>query len=403
MPYYRFIAIDDKGETHRGYREAASEAVLGTLLRREGHWLAEARESRVNPRASSRRFHVRRVPQRVLEQFFLSLSLQLNAGVDVVAALTFGLQSDAPASFRAIHANVLQRVKSGVPLSEAMALHPGTFSTVVINLVRAGEACGRLGEVCDEIRHLFEWHSRLLGDVKQALIYPITLLLAAISFFFVVFTFFIPRFSLVLRELGVPLPWLTRVMIQASDLLQDHFILAGLALILPPVTIALGCRASQRFALGFDGLKLRLPFVGPILWQTCLCRLTHNLATLYQSGISLLEALRLCEPLVGNRLLQASLKSVQEGVAAGRSLHETLSQSALFPPMVVQMTALGETTGTLDQSLKNVARYYDIMVPRAVKQLFVVFEPVMILGLLLIVGTIVLSVFLPIASTLSLR
>ena len=403
MPHYRFTAIDDRGGRHSGYREAANESALSTLLRREGHWLAEARESRSPFRTPSFRFRFRRVPQRVLEQFFFSLSLQLSAGVDLVAALTFGLQSDAPASFRTVHANILQRVKAGVPLSEAMALHPRAFSVVVINLVRAGEACGRLGEVCDEIRHLFEWQSRLLGDVKQALIYPITLLLATISFFFVVFTFFIPRFSLVLRELGTPLPWLTRVMIQVSDTLKHHFILAGLALILPPLAVAVGCRISARFAQGFDGLKLRLPFVGPILWQTCLCRLTHNLATLYQSGISLLEALRLCEPLVGNRLLRASLKTVQEGIAAGRTLHETLSQSALFPPMVVQMTALGETTGTLDQSLKNVARYYDLMVPRAVKQLFLMFEPLMIFGLLLVVGTIVLSMFLPIAASFDLR
>ncbi len=403
MPHYRFISIDDDGRTVRGQREAVSEAALGTLLRREGKWLAVVRESLGFKAGSARGVRGRRVSQRVLEQFFLSLSLQLKAGVSVVTALTFGLDSTAGAGFRAVHADVLDRVKSGTPLSEAMAVHPRTFSVVVTNLVKAGEASGRLGEVCEEIRHHFEWSDRLLGDVKQALIYPIALLIAAISFFFVVFTFFIPRFTGVLKELGVPLPWLTRVMIGVSDFVVAHYVAVILAVILPPVLGFVGVRKWPAFADWIDGLKLRIPFIGPILWQASLCRLLHNLAALYRAGIPLLEALRLCQPLVGNRRIQQGIMTVHRGVSAGRPLHVTMSQTSLFPPMVIQMTALGESTGTLDQSLQSVANYYDVIVPRAVKALFTLFEPVMIVGLLLVVGTIVLSVFLPIASALDAK
>lgn len=403
MPTYRFTAIDEEGQTCRGQREAASQTALGALLRREGQWLAEARESTGGNDPPVRRVRGRRVPQRVLEQFFLSLSLQLKAGVNVVTALTFGVDKDTTAGFREVHADVLDRVKSGTPLSEALAAHPRTFSVLVINLVKAGEASGRLGEVCDEVRRHFEWSDRLLGDVKQALIYPITLCFAAASFFFVVFTFFIPRFSGVLRELGVPLPLLTRVMIRVSDFVMQHYFLVGLTLVGPPLLGWLGIRTSAAFAQWVDGVKLRLPLVGPILWQTSLCRLVQNLATLYGAGIPLLDALKLCRPLVGNRRIQEGLAVVHDGVAAGRPLHDTMSRSSLFPPMVVQMTALGESTGTLDQSLQSVANYYNVTVPRAVKKVFTVFEPLMIVALLVVVGTIVLSVFLPIASALDAK
>lgn len=400
MPHYRFIAVDDQGRKHRGQREAANESVLGTLLRQEGQWLADARVARGANEGSPRRKRGRRASQRVLEQFFLSLSLQLKAGVNVVAALTFCLEPGAPESFRAVHADLLERVKAGTSLSEAMAFHPRTFSVVVINLLKAGEASGRLGEVCDEIRRHFDWSERLTGDVKQALIYPTALLIAAVSFFVVVFTFFIPRFTGVLRELGVPVPGLTRAMIRISEFVLQHYGLVALGMVGPPLAVVLGIRHFPVFADWVDGIKLRIPLLGRILWQTSLCRIVHNLATLYRAGIPLLEALRLCQPLVANRLIQQSIQRVQEGVASGRSLHESMAQNALFPPMVVQMAALGETTGTLDEALYSVANYYDVIVPRTIKKLFTLFEPVIIISLLVVVGTIVLSVFLPIASAL---
>jgi type IV pilus assembly protein PilC len=400
MPHYRFIAVDEQGRKLRGQRDAASEAVLGTLLRQEGQWLAEATVDRSAAEGPPRRKRGRRASQRVLEQFFLSLSLQLKAGVNVVAALTFCLEPGSPESFRAVHADILERVKAGTSLSEAMAFHPRTFSVVVVNLLKAGEASGRLGEVCDEIRRHFDWSDRLTGDVKQALIYPIALLIAAASFFVVVFTFFIPRFTGVLKELGVPLPALTRAMIHISEFVLHHYGLVTLALLGPPAIVAVCIRYLPAFADWVDGFKLRLPLVGRILWQTALCRIVHNLATLYRAGIPLLEALKLCQPLVANRLIQQSIRKVQEGVASGRTLHDSMAQSTLFPPMVVQMAALGETTGTLDEALYSVANYYDVIVPRTIKKLFTLFEPVIILTLLVVVGTIVLSVFLPMASAL---
>ncbi|MHB1308857.1 MAG: type II secretion system F family protein [Limisphaerales bacterium] len=405
MPTYRFTAVDEQGRSLRGELEAASERALEGILRKQGRWLAAAQETRVRTRSRlvPRRRGNARVPRQVLVQFFLSVGLQLRAGVNLFTALSFGLERGAHAGFAGVHAELLEQVKAGAPLSEAMAAHPRTFSTLAMNLVRAGEASGRLAESCEEIRKQYEWSERLAGDVRQALLYPAIVMVAISCFFVVVFTFFIPRFSVVLKELGVPLPLLTRAMIGLSDFLKVYFAPIGLLVFGGVIAIVLGMRLSPAFARWLDHVKLRLPVFGPILWQICLSRLVQNLATLYRAGIPLLVALGLCRRLVGNRVVEQGVATVQEGVRAGRPLHETMAQSTVFPPLVVQMTALGESTGSLAESLQNAADYYNVIVPRAVKKLFSLLEPVMIVTLLLLVGVVALSVLLPIASALEAR
>lgn len=402
MPRYRYIAIDDEGRTRKGFREASDESTLGTVLRREGQWLAEARESRrvelTGPSAGRPRS--RRIPMRILEPFFFSLGLQLEAGVNLATALGFGLEAGASRAFRQVHADLLDRVRAGTPLSDAMAAHPATFSKLVVHLVRAGEASGRLGEVCGEIRQHFERSEKLAAEVRQALVYPSALVVAACGFFLVVFTFFVPRFTKVLRELGVPLPGLTKAMIGISEFVLAHPVAIAVTILGPPIALAFGIRRWPAVARGWDAFKLRVPFVGRLVWQAAVSRLVHNVATLYGGGIPLLEALRLSKPLVGNLALETSVEDIHDEVAAGRPLHEAMARSSLFPPMVVQMAALGESTGTLDRSLQRVAGYYDVMLPRSVRKLFAIFEPTVVLIMVVVVGTIVLSVVLPIASAL---
>ncbi|MBL9126737.1 MAG: type II secretion system F family protein [Verrucomicrobiales bacterium] len=402
MPRYRFIAVDDTGHTRRGYREAADEPTLGAMLRREGQWLAEAKESRRvewRVRSSGQR-KTHRIPNRVLEAFFFSLGIQLEAGVNLATALGFGLEKNASRVFKAVHGDLMERVRAGSPLSDAMAAHPRAFSRVVVQLVRAGEASGRLSEVCSEIRAHFERNERTRSEIRQALVYPTALVLAAVCFFAVVFGFFIPRFTKVLQDLGVPLPWLTKAMIAISGFVVAHPVAIAAAILGPPIAGIFAVRRWPAVARAWDGFKLKLPLIGTLVWQTAVSRLVRSLATLYGGGIPLLDAIRLSQPLLGNRVLEASVERIHDDVGAGRTLHDALSRSALFPPMVVQMAALGESTGTLDRSLRRVADYYDVMLPRAVRKLFSVFEPVVVLTMVVAVGVIVLSVVLPIASAL---
>lgn len=402
MPHFSYIAVDGAGRRQRGRMEATNESGLGAALRRSGLWLAEAREVAVAPAPRRRARGNCRVPRRVLIQFFFSVALQLRAGVTAYNALAFGLERRTHRGFSAVHADLLEQMRAGGMLSTAMEAHPRTFPPVVRQLVRAGEASGRLAEVCDEIRAYYEWTDRLAADVRQAMFYPATLLGAVVMAVFVMFTFFLPRLTGVLRELSVPLPWLTRVVMGLSEWMHAH----GAVLSVVGVSLVCGGLLAMRtwpgFARAWDGLKLRVPGFGPLLGQICMARLVQNLASLYRAGIPLLEALRLCRPLVGNRVMESSLVQVEEGVRAGRPLHETMAQLPVFPSLVVQMTALGETTGSLDQALQSVADYYHDLIPRAVKLLFTFFEPAMIFGLLILVGVIALAIFLPLAAVLEM-
>jgi type II secretory pathway component PulF len=188
-----------------------------------------------------------------------------------------------------------------------------------------------------------------------------------------------------------------------SQFMTRHAWLIGLTFAAIVALIRLGPRYWSWFAQVLDRLKLRLPLFGRILHLVCLARLAQNLTTLYSAGIPLLEALKLCRPLVGNRVVEDGVAALQAGVNAGQQLHEIMREHPIFSRLMIQMVAVGESSGTLGDSLQHVADYYNDVVPRQVKKLLTILEPVMILGLIVMVGTVALSVFLPIAETLGAK
>jgi len=246
-------------------------------------------------------------------------------------------------------------------------------------------------------------YTRMHAATKVGTVGVSAVVLAVAVFFFVVFTFFIPRFTGVLRELGVPLPWLTRVMIGVSEFLKEQHLAVAVILVGALGAAVVAARHVPAVATLRDGLILRLPLFGSIVSMACFARLAHNLGSLYRAGVPLLDALQLCGPIVGNRVVQAGLGQVIDGVRAGRAMHQTMRSIPVFPSMVVQTVALGESTGALGESLHNLAVYYDQTLPRSVKKLFSLLEPLMVLGLIALVGVVALSVVLPITAALEAR
>jgi type IV pilus assembly protein PilC len=339
----------------------------------------------------------------VLIEFFLQLGLQLRSGISLVEALGFGLEDDLNPVFQSVQSEVMERVKAGSSFSESLSAHPRTFAPLVVNLVRAGESSGRLAETCVEIRRYYEWIDRLMSDIRQALLYPAFVLVATIVFFFLVFTFLIPRFAQVLTEIKVKLPLLTRLLLDISDFMKGHGWVVGAGLAVVILAVKFGPRFSVRFAWALDWLKLSLPVFGPIHHLICLSRVAQNLATLYRAGIPLLSSLQLCRALVGNRLLEDAMATVESSVNSGRPMHEAMRDNEVFSRLMVRMVAVGEATGTLGDALQHVADYYNDVVPRQVKKLLSIMEPVIIVGLIVMVGTIALAVFLPIAGMLDAK
>jgi type IV pilus assembly protein PilC len=346
MPSFSYIALDAGGQKLRGQVEALSEASLESWLKKQGQWLVEAQEIRVLMQA--RRAGNRPVPRRVLIEFFLQLGMQLKSGVSLVSALVFGAQQSAHPAFKAIQQDLLDQVQAGKALSEAMAVHPRTFAPLVVHLVRAAEASGQLAETCYQIREYYEWLDRILSDIRRALIYPSFVLTAVVLFVVVIFSFVVPRFAMLLNELHVPLPGLTRLVMQVSS----FFVHYGWAVFLGTAAAVAGWvslpKLMPEVRLWIDQLKLRVPLFGDLTQFICLARFARNLGIVFRAGLPLLESLELSRHLAGNCVLERAIADIQSSVKEGHKIHEAMSRHAIFPPLVQQLVAVGESSGSLE-------------------------------------------------------
>jgi len=406
MPLFSYIAIAPSGKTISGKADVASIEALGAQLAKERLELVEAKggsasglgEHEVVKELSGRE----KVGRRDLVDFFFQLSVLLKAGVPLLKGLDLIANDIANSKFKSIIRNVAAQVQSGSSFAEAVAGFPNCFPPVAVALLKVAEKSGTLPEICAELRRYIDWLDKLYADIKQALVYPSILIGATIAFMFVIFTFVMPKFIKILEEIKVPLPWLTRQVIAFTHLFQYHWhhLLLGAGALF--VTYKCLILYYPPFALWVDRKKLQMPVFGPLNMMLCMSRFGQNLATMYRSGILMLDSLKLCRDLVGNRALASAVDRIHDGVATGRKIHEMMKESDLFPNLVLQMVTTGESTGKLAESLQNVVDYYNDIIPRAIKKLFGILEPAIIVTLIVMIGTIALSVFLPMTAMMNM-
>jgi len=406
MPLFNYVAISPSGKTISGKADVANLEALGAQLAKERLELVEAKggsvggvgENEVVKELSGRE----KVGRRDLVDFFFQLSVLLKAGVPLLKGLDLIANDIDNSKFKSILRNVAAQVQSGSSFAEAVAGFPNCFPPVAIALLKVAEKSGTLPEICGELRRYIDWLDKLYADIKQALVYPSILIGATIAFMFVIFTFVMPKFIKILEEIKVPLPWLTRQVIAFTHLFQYHWhhLLLGVG----ALVVVYKCLMLYHppFALWVDRKKLQMPVFGPLNMMLCMSRFGQNLATMYRSGILMLDSLKLCRDLVGNRALSAAVDRIHDGVATGRKIHEMMKESDLFPNLVLQMVTTGESTGKLAESLQNVVDYYNDIIPRAIKKLFGILEPAIIVSLIVLIGTIALSVFLPMTAMMNM-
>ena len=406
MPLFNYVAISPSGKTISGKADVANIEALGAQLAKERLELVEAKggsasglgENEVVKELSGRE----KVGRRDLVDFFFQLSVLLKAGVPLLKGLDLIANDIDNTKFKSIIRNVSAQVQSGSSFAEAVAGFPNCFPPVAVALLKVAEKSGTLPEICAELRRYIDWLDKLYADIKQALVYPSILIGATIAFMFVIFTFVMPKFIKILEEIKVPLPWLTRQVIAFTHLFQYHWhhLLLGAGALF--VTYKCLILYYPPFALWVDRKKLQMPVFGPLNMMLCMSRFGQNLATMYRSGILMLDSLKLCRDLVGNRALASAVDRIHDGVATGRKIHEMMKESDLFPNLVLQMVTTGESTGKLAESLQNVVDYYNDIIPRAIKKLFGILEPAIIVTLIVMIGTIALSVFLPMTAMMNM-
>jgi type IV pilus assembly protein PilC len=337
------------------------------------------------------------VKSKLLTEFTRQLATLIDAGMPLLRGLRLlDEQERNPVLKRAIR-GIAEAVEGGGTLSESMGLYPRIFSKLYVNMVRAGEVAGALETVLNRLAEFQEKAQKIKGKVLAAMVYPSVVMGVSVIIVGFLVTFIVPRFQEIFSSLleGKPLPSLTLLLVAFSNTIRHHA-LATLASVAGLVVLLRLVAKTQKGRFAIDALKLRLPLLGKLVRKVSISRFTRTLGTLISSGVPILQALLITRDTSGNQILARAIERVHDAVKEGESIVQPLKASHVFPPVVVGMIGIGEETGALPEMLMKIAENYDNEVDNTVSALTSIIEPLMIVALALVIGTIVIALFLPI-------
>lgn len=337
-----------------------------------------------------------KAPRREIINFCFHLEQLSRSGIPLLEGLADLRDSLENPRFRPIVGDLIERIEGGQPLSQAMAAHPRAFDRIFTSLVQAGEASGRLPEVLASLGEALKWEDELSAQNRKIVIYPAlvgTIVVAATAFLLL---HLIPQLRQFVHSLGQALPLHTRLLFALSDFLRAWWPLLLALPLAALIALQILLRRDPRLRLLVDRSKLALPLVGAIHRKISLSRLSATLAMLYAAGIPILEALRLTRAAVGNRAIEQALGMVEEAIRDGSGLARACADAGVFPPLLVRMLRIGETTGGLDTALRNAAYFYTRDVREAIARMQALIEPVLTLFMGILLGWIMLSIIGPI-------
>lgn len=396
MPTFKYRARDRTGKATEGRLEAPTLQLAGDQLYRLGYLpivIEEIKETSLfNFSEWIDRFKKVRLEDLVV--FSQQLSTLYKAGLPLLTGLSNLKDQAENKKLQNVLDRVCKEVEAGNPLYAAMAKHPDVFSPIYVNMIRAGETSGRLGESLDRFVTLADRELQTRQRLKEATRYPKIVIFSVAIAFAVLITFVIPRFAATFAQFNMPLPLPTRIMIGINKIFQTYWflVLGGI------LGISFGVKRYLKTEKGrylWDKFKTRIPVLGPLFLKIGLSRFTNTFGMLNRSGIPILQALEITSATVDNVLLSQSIERVQQKVREGSSLTNALKESGRFTPLVIQMISVGESSGTLDEMLTRVTDYYDVQVDNALKKLPAYIEPLLTLFLGGVVLLLALAVFLP--------
>jgi len=401
MAFFQYRAADHAGKIIEGVMEAEAEQSVVTRLHQMGCIplriaLPGDRSVAVKP-AHQPFFSKRRVSQQQLLQFTRELSTLLTAGLPLDRSLSMLGNLVEGNEFGKVLRTLVESVRAGKSLAASMCEHAEIFPKLYVNMIRAGEAGGILDSVLRYLADYLESSSALKEDVKSALIYPTILAIASGLSLIVLFVFVIPRFSAIFKNVGKALPWITELVLGLSQVLSQHGWIILLVLLALGGAMVFYVRSAEG-RQEWDKFCLKAWLFGDLVRKFETARFSRTLSALLKGGVPLLEALGTVQGVVGNRLMARAIGHVQVRVREGKGMARPLGESGLFPPLALNMIAVGEETGKLDGMLAEVAGFYDEEVKRTTKRLTSLLEPALILGMGLVIGIVVVSMLLAIFS-----
>lgn len=389
MASYAYRAIDPQGRMQTGKMDAVNPIDLELRLQR-----LELDLVTLEPIQKSSLLRSVQVTRKELITFCFHLDQLLRAGVTIIDALTDLRDTVDNLGFKQTVATLLEDIEGGQKLSDAMAGYPNIFDNVFIALIRTGEQSGRLPDVLTKLTDNLKWRDEIGAQVQKAMMYPLIAGVVIVGVIIALLIFLVPQLANTLRALSPNLPAATLALIEISALMRQYWYLVFGIPIVAIAGAGMTIRNSEAARYQLDGLILRLPLIGPMVNKIILARFTTFFALMYQSGIGVLDCIRISEKVVGNRVIEKGLQRIGRDINEGAEITQAFQAVRLFPPLVLRMLKVGETTGGLDTALLNVSYFYDRDVRETIGRLQQLIQPAMTLilgGLLIVILTTVFS------------
>jgi type IV pilus assembly protein PilC len=397
MALYTYKAIDALGKSVAGRIEAVNLFDLEQRLSRmELDLVAGAPSSDM-----SRLLGGGKITRQDLINFCFHLEQLATAGVPLVEGLTDLRDSVENPRFREVVSGLVESIQGGRNLSQALVDYPNVFSKVFVSLVRSGEQTGKLAEVLKSLTESLKWEDELAAQTKKLAIYPAFVggIVLIVTFFLMIYL--VPQMTGFIRNMGQAIPLQTRILMAVSSFFVDYW----WAILAAPFVVWFGLkfaiRTNPRVAYAVDHYKISMPLLGPILRKIILSRFASSFAMMYSSGITVLDSIRSCEEIVGNRPMEAALHRAGQQIAEGKNLTAAFQDLALFPPLVIRMMRIGEATGKLDTALLNVSYFFNREVRDAIAKVQAMIEPALTVVLGAILGWVMLAVLGPVYDAIS--
>lgn len=357
MPSFQYKAIDKTGQPARGGLDAVNEVDLELRLRRMGLDLITCKQ--IDRQTSTTLAAGGAVTRQDLVNFCFDMEQMVRSGIPIIDGLRDMRDTIDSPRFREVLTIMTEDMEAGNVLSQCMATHPDVFDRVFVSLIRAGEQSGQLPEVFKNLADTTRWQDELISQTRRLLMYPALTLVVVLAVMAALLIFLVPQIAQLFKSMGMELPMQTRALLAVSGIAKDFWLPILLLPVIAVITLVVTVRRSSKAAYLWDYAKLRLPIVGPIIQKIILSRFANVFGLMYRSGITVLDAIRISEEVVGNRVVADGLNRAVQQIAAGDGMTESFNNLGLFPPLVIRMLRVGEATGGLDVALANVTYFYN--------------------------------------------
>jgi type IV pilus assembly protein PilC len=424
MPKYNYVALDARGNETKGSIEVGSQNEAIGRVKEMGLFPTKITESEKEEKAATKKGKAKPAPRKagkkgggvniniripglgggvkpkVLTTFTRQLATLVDAGLPLLRGLRVLEKQERSGTLKSILGQLATSIEGGSTFSEALAQHPKVFNRLFVNMVKAGELGGVLEVVLKRLAEFSEKAQKIKGKVKAALFYPSAVLIVAIGIMILLMTFVVPKFKDVFGGMGITLPGFTVFVLAVSDIIRNNILgtMGALAVVVVLFLLFIKTKFGRRI---WDKTKLVMPPMGQVVSKVAISRFTRTLGTLVSSGVPILQALTIVRETAGNVIIANAVQKVHESVKEGETITAPLEASRVFPPMVVSMVDVGEQTGALPEMLLKIADNYDEEVDNAVAAMTSLLEPIMIVFLAVIVGSIVIAMFLPLIAMIS--